>query len=172
MKQNSSRKGFTLIEMLIVIAIIGILSSIVLVGLGPIQRRGRDARRQADLRQVQNALELYYNKCGYYPGLAAGGSDAPSPPPGVRGCTGYSVNNGWTGMTDALTQSFLGVSKIPNDPSFPSKTYEYASDGDTGSSYVLSATLEDGSNPSLKDDVDDPTFGNIDCADPVYCITF
>ncbi len=62
-----NRKGFTLIELLIVIAIIGILASVVLVGIGPAQRSGRDARRIADLRQIQNALELYKSANGQYP---------------------------------------------------------------------------------------------------------
>src|SRR5579863_3533942 len=65
-----ARKGFTLIEILIVVAIIAILASIVLVGLGPTQQAGRDARRLSDLHEVQNGLELYYNSCGYYPGTS------------------------------------------------------------------------------------------------------
>ena len=154
-----NRSGFTLIEMLIVIAIIGILASIVLVGLGPIQRRGRDARRQADLRQVQNALELYYNKCGYYPGNAESGRD----------CSGYVAANGWESMTEALTGSDIGINNIPNDPS-SGKDYEYAANG-SGSSYVIGATLEDEQNPSLNQS---PT-GNINgiaCGAPMYCIEF
>lgn len=66
-KHINKQKGFTLIELLIVVAVIGILASVVLVGLGPIQKQGRDARRISDLRQIQNGLELYYNKVGSYP---------------------------------------------------------------------------------------------------------
>ena len=166
MKQKSSRKGFTLIEMLIVIAIIGILSSIVLVGLGPIQRRGRDARRQADLRQVQNALELYYNKCGYYPGSTAGGKIASG------GCTGWTANNTWEGMSTALEGSDIGTKNIPTDPSSGAtgvKAYQYGSED--GSSYVIAAYLEDINNPSFKDS---PTgkINGIECGVPVYCIEF
>ena len=43
------RKGFTLIEILVVVAIISILASVVLVGLGPTRKIGRDARRISDL---------------------------------------------------------------------------------------------------------------------------
>ena len=64
---SKQRQGFTLIEILIVVAIIAILASVVLVGLGPTQQAGRDARRLSDIREAQNALELFYNKCGYYP---------------------------------------------------------------------------------------------------------
>ena len=65
--QKKSQQGFTLIEILIVVAIIAILASVVLVGLGPTQAQGRDARRISDLREVQTGLELYYNKNGVYP---------------------------------------------------------------------------------------------------------
>ena len=55
-----NNKGFTLIEMLVVVAIIGLLSSTILIGLGNARTRARDARRISDLRQVQNGLENYY----------------------------------------------------------------------------------------------------------------
>jgi prepilin-type N-terminal cleavage/methylation domain-containing protein len=146
------RKGFTLIEMLIVVAIIGILASLVLVGLGPVQRQGRDARRISDLRQVQTGLELYFIKEGHYP------SPAPSD---------------WAGLVELLKGDGIGVSNVPQDPSASSagsaggRTYRYGSDD--GTSYVLAATLEDTSSARLNDDVDG-TIANIDCSDPVYCI--
>ncbi|KKU98781.1 MAG: pilin domain-containing protein, general secretion pathway protein G [Candidatus Jorgensenbacteria bacterium GW2011_GWC1_48_8] len=64
MKNN---KGFTLIEMLVVIAIIGLLSSVVIIGLGGSRSKARDARRIADIQQIQNALELQYNPATGYP---------------------------------------------------------------------------------------------------------
>jgi len=56
-----NKKGFTLIELLVVIAVIGMLSSIVLVSLGPARKKSRDARRQADTRQVNTAMEMCYD---------------------------------------------------------------------------------------------------------------
>ena len=60
-------KGFTLIELLVVIAIIGILSSVVLASLNSARRKSRDARRVADIKQIQLALELYFDANGEYP---------------------------------------------------------------------------------------------------------
>jgi len=54
-------KGFTLIELLVVIAIIGLLSSVILGSLNNARKKGRDARRMADLKQLQVALEGYYS---------------------------------------------------------------------------------------------------------------
>jgi prepilin-type N-terminal cleavage/methylation domain-containing protein len=69
MTRSSSARGFTLIELLVVIAIIGLLSSIVLASLSSARQKSRDARRLADIRQLQTALELYANdNGGTYPG--------------------------------------------------------------------------------------------------------
>ena len=64
-----STKGFTLIELLVVIAIIGILSSVVLASLNSARKKGRDARRVSDLKQLQLALELYYDANPVTPGF-------------------------------------------------------------------------------------------------------
>jgi prepilin-type N-terminal cleavage/methylation domain-containing protein len=160
------REGFTLIEMLIVIAIIGILASIVLVGLGPIQRQGRDTRRQGDLRQVQTALELYFNRCSHYPGGA-----------NCEPATGGAVS--WDTLSDTLTSAGIGVSQIPNDPSsnggeIANRNYRYATDSN-GTTYVLQAVLEDDNNPGLRDSLtnDDLPAGitiSCDSTEGEYCL--
>jgi prepilin-type N-terminal cleavage/methylation domain-containing protein len=129
------RTGFTLIEILIVVAIIAILASVVLVGLGPTQQAGRDARRVSDLHEVQNGLELYYNKCGYYPG-----------PANPANCGAASMPANWAALSTALTGSGIGVSSVPVDPSTAS-TYVYGTNfgaNPKNSTYVLEATLENG----------------------------
>lgn len=68
MKQQ---KGFTLIELLVVIAIIGLLSTLAVVSLNNARQKSRDAKRLSDIKQIQTALELYYNDANGYPGSAA-----------------------------------------------------------------------------------------------------
>ena len=65
-------RGFTLIEFLVVIAIIGILSSVVLASLNGARKKGRDARRISDLKQIELALEMYYDlNSSEYPDAAS-----------------------------------------------------------------------------------------------------
>jgi len=59
-----NKKGFTLIELLVVIAIIALLSTIAVVSLGNARQKARDAKRIADIKQMQTALELDYNNTG------------------------------------------------------------------------------------------------------------
>jgi len=64
---NKKVCGFTLIELLVVIAIIGILSSVVLASLNSAREKSRDARRVGDVKQLQLALEMYYDAHDNYP---------------------------------------------------------------------------------------------------------
>ena len=62
--------GFTLLELLVVIGIIGIIMALATVAYSSTQKGGRDARRKQDLVAIQNALEQYYAVNGYvYPDL-------------------------------------------------------------------------------------------------------
>jgi general secretion pathway protein G len=69
MKKNKT--GFTLIELLVVIAIIGLLSTLSILALNQARARARDAKRVADVKQIQTALEMYYNDVGDYPTVAS-----------------------------------------------------------------------------------------------------
>lgn len=132
----SEKQGFTLIELLVVIAIIGILSSVVLASLNSARKKGRDARRIADVKQLQLALELAYDATGSYP-LALTTANLVTP--------GY-------------------ISVIPADPSVTgtcttgaeASCYSYAALGSATncSSYHLGTDLEVTGSSALSTDAD------------------
>ena len=70
--ETNKKQGFTLIELLVVISIISLLSSVILASLNSARSKARDAVRKSSLKQVQTALELYYNTNNSYP--STGGS--------------------------------------------------------------------------------------------------
>jgi len=156
---NKHNRGFTLIELLVVVAIIGILSSVVLASLNSARAKGRDARRLSDMRQVQIALEMYYDSNGFYP----------NPGWGWRGeCNAYgglTPNNVVPGLTPTY------ISTFPSDPTMDkaanTSCYLYLSNGtdytlldhvitDVGFSYTTQPSLIDptrdgGSNACIID---------------------
>lgn len=120
-------KGFTLIELLVVIAIIAILSTVVMAGLNSARAKGRDARRLADIKQMQAALELYFDSCSGYPTVSTTLSTGDA-----TGCTGNTKFG-----------SFMNP--IPTNPGPGGTNYTYTSDRST---YTMTFTLE-GSSGSL-----------------------
>ncbi|MBN2087655.1 prepilin-type N-terminal cleavage/methylation domain-containing protein [Candidatus Peregrinibacteria bacterium] len=72
MKKEIFKKGFTLIELMIVIVILGVLMGTILPRLTGAQARARDTGRVADMNTISQALETYYDDYGYYVGGATG----------------------------------------------------------------------------------------------------
>lgn len=130
-KRTETNKGFTLIELLVVIAIIAILTGIILASLAGAKAKARDAQRISDLGQIQLALSLYYDRCGYYP-------------TNVYSNQSCSTSNGTVSFSNFLSQ-------VPVDPSTSGNyDYAYASgsqvNGGNPVDYVLHSVLE--YNPS------------------------
>ena len=126
---KSYKRGFTLIELLVVIAIIGILSSIVLASLNSARQKGRDARRVSDIKQLQLALELYYDAKGQY-----------------ATSTALLVTNGY-------------IAAVPTDPQTQAQYSYAALQGSaatvaTCASYHLGTTLEQTGHSALAADAD------------------
>jgi len=65
--KKTSQAGFTLIELLVVISIIGLMSSIILTQTVSVRKKSRDTSRKQNLRQLQTAIELFYEDNGRYP---------------------------------------------------------------------------------------------------------
>ena len=143
------KKGFTLIELLVVIAIIGILASIVLVSLNNARQKARDVNRVGDVRQVQLALEGYYDDNQAYPG----GDEAT---PGVTTCQDLSD------ISSDLVPDYIAA--LPVDPGANQDSYAYdAPDTADGQNYVLRADLEDTGHSALSADVDGVAADNYGC---------
>ena len=69
LQQLKRQKGFTIVELLIVIVVIGILATLVIITFSGIQQRARDTQRQTDINGVQGHVEAYYASNGVYPTL-------------------------------------------------------------------------------------------------------
>lgn len=122
------QKGFTLLELLIVIAVLGVLAGVVLVSANPVGQynKGRDGQRKSDLRQLQSALEFYRTDAGRYPPAAS-----------LSSC-----GNG-TSLTYTVAGNTVSyLNKIPCDPSTDSP-YQYSSNAAVGNTnYCLRACLQ------------------------------
>jgi prepilin-type N-terminal cleavage/methylation domain-containing protein len=126
MKIKNKNRGFTLIELIIVIGILGILAVAALAVLNPLAQfqKANDTRRKSDLAQIQRALETYYQDHNAYPVVTG---------------TPYQI------PTVAWGSSWAPyINTLPKDPNFPSRSYVYYSF--SGQSYYLYASLERGSN--------------------------
>lgn len=125
------QKGFTMIELLIVMAIIAALATIFISTFPNSQKKARDAQRRSDLKQYQTALELYANKSttGSYPpgsgvnpqtlcstlGLPA----CPPDPKSGSACTGGTCGYRYTRGTDTVSYSLSALLESPINTATP-----------------------------------------------------
>lgn len=123
---RGKKKGFTLIELLVVIAIIGVLASIVLASLNSARRKARDARRIADIKELQLALELYFDSNDAYA-------------PALIDLTGNNCGGAPC------------IVAVPVDPSGTTHEYRYCRFG-SNLRYHIGASLEESGNNALDND--------------------
>lgn len=137
---NKLARGFTLIEMLVVISIIGILATLVAANLNSARSRARDAQRKSDIKNISTALRIYYNDKGSYP-ANDGSNQMIACDPGTTSCVwGTEWNIGTT----------VYMQTLPKDPLSSAQNYRYTMgsviDPSDTDSYILQACLENGSD--------------------------
>lgn len=117
------KRGFTLLELIIIMVILGVLAGLISGNLLNSLKKGRDSQRKSDLAQVKNALELFYEDMGEYPKFAIT----------------------WEGklcQTSACgANEKVYMYKLPKDPKNPTLSYSYNTDAN-GTYYRLYSCLE------------------------------
>lgn len=130
-----TKRGFTLIEMLVVVSLIGILTTLVAANLNAARERGRDAQRKSDSRNIQTALGLYYQDYQAFPANSSSGE--------ITGC-GSSGTSACTWGEDWTAGSETYMSVLPKDP-LPGQAYKYQATADR-EGYTLDSCLENKSD--------------------------
>jgi type II secretion system protein G len=140
------KKGFTLIEIMVVIAIMGVLITMIAGSFIASQKKGRDLKRKSDIVQVGKAMEMYFYDKGRYPLGDAGTGKFIGCVESVGGpevACDWGSTTGWKNATAGVI--YMGL--LPKDPTSTQK-YWYSSDA-TGSYYKIYARLENTSDASI-----------------------
>lgn len=143
-KKSLHPRGFTLVELLVVISIISLLASIVLTSVNSARAKARDARRLTDMKTMQTALEFYYDQFGQYP-------DSDN-----AGCGGWDTPGNGSFITPLVSSGFLPGNILDprtNDTCGNYRYYRYPAgsagcDANRGAFYILGVVdMETSGNP-------------------------
>jgi len=145
------KRGFTVVELMVVIAIIGVLAVMIIPNLSKFVIKARDARRKADLNSIQLALESYFEDNSFYPPGGITGSC-----PTGWDCNTYKYSTSGPQWIPEIT-TYVRGGTVPQDPinntagpwSDGYYSYAYGNVGKTTYSpcYNLTAQLEDKQDP-------------------------
>jgi type II secretion system protein G len=126
-RQRASSHGFTILEVLITIVVIGILAAITFFSYQGIQERSRDSTRESDIALIKIALEKYYADNSQYPSVCEDGD-------GVNCPAKY--------LATALSSYLPEVPKDPRYADNPNGDYLYMRGGESGNAYGLRVSYE------------------------------
>ena len=134
-KQQKKRNGFTLVELMVVIFILGLLTTIVVINVLPSQDRAMIQKARADIATLGQALEMYRLDNLSYPGSSDGLQALIAPPPSLA--------------TTARYRQGGYIKKLPDDPW--GRPYQYDNPGRRGPGFDLYSLGADGA-PGGEDD--------------------
>jgi prepilin-type N-terminal cleavage/methylation domain-containing protein len=129
MSISNKKRGFTVMELLVSLAIIAMLFTITMALVGPVKEKSRDSRRMSDVREINKALVLYADNNSKFPiattAVTITGNDAVS----------------------TILESAGVISEVPTDPTHPTNSYTYLSDS-SGNTFIISFCLETDTIPN------------------------
>lgn len=130
---KNKTNGFTLIELMVVISVIGLLASVILISLNSARAKARDTKRMSDIRQMQTVLELYYDKYGTYPNISqsADSSNCENRTPTLDFYLGEFVS--------FIPHDPLGPPPVPNVDAGPDRRCYFYNAKKNGQGYVIMA---------------------------------
>ncbi|NRD89889.1 type II secretion system protein GspG [Sphingopyxis sp. BSNA05] len=134
-KTQKKRNGFTLVELMVVIFILGLLTTIVVINVLPSQDRAMVEKARADIATLGQALEMYRLDNLAYPGSSDGLQALVAAPPSLA--------------TTARYRKGGYIKKLPDDPW--GRPYQYDNPGRQGPGYDLYSLGADGA-PGGEDD--------------------
>jgi type II secretion system protein G len=154
------QRGFTLIELVVVIAIIGVLAGFLVSNFMNAREKARDSQRKSDVKQIQKALEVYRQDNNQFP------TTLPSP------------SSCWSSLTSCAGNVYM--SKFPKEPvktnsSDGSPVSYYYKPGTTGVyrlSYTLSTCIENvGDTDTVTCPADFSSYAGYTCATKCFTVT-
>lgn len=145
LKQRQS--GFTIVELLIVIVIIGILATLVIVTFSGVQQKGRDTERKTDINAIAGQMEAFYAQNGYYPTAADVNNSGAWR--GVDGADGEDFKLDATALADPSNKDTQALTASAAPASAPSTRTYYLNNesgcttaGSECTSFTLTAYME------------------------------
>jgi len=145
------RAGFTLVELLIVIAIIGLLTALGVGSFQSAKTKAKDAKRKSDLQTIAKSLEAYANDHNLYP---LSQTDKILCQPATSTLCDWDE-----AFTDA--NGTVYAPKLPSDELAPKQVYLY--DSASGTSFTLYAHLENSQDPQIDSTITEQCGTNILC---------